>query len=74
MEETDVISTIIQSDREIGQRVVSGYRRARREFESTVNELMRVDCGDFDCDFCPWFHENKGCVLTALSAVFSDHP
>ncbi len=64
----------LKEEKMIEQRVTAGYRRARMMFEPLVDELIRIDCGDFDCDFCPWHHEEKGCVLTALSSIFSDHP
>lgn len=58
----------------IEQRVTSGYRRARTMFEPLINELMKIDCGDLDCSFCKWYHQDKGCILTGLSSIFSDHP
>ncbi|MCK9577426.1 MAG: hypothetical protein M0R51_16100 [Clostridia bacterium] len=64
----------LTAEKLVEQRVTTGYRRARMMFEPLVDELMKIDCGDLDCDFCPWNHEDKGCVLTALSSIFSDHP
>ncbi len=64
----------LKAENMVEQRVTAGYRRARMMFEPLVDELMKIDCGVFDCSFCPWFHEEKGCVLTALSSIFSDHP
>jgi hypothetical protein len=74
MEDTKIkpINQLIQRDRDIAQRVDSGYRRARTHFEPMVVELMKIDCGDLDCSFCPWFHQEKGCILTGLSSIFSD--
>ena len=54
------IEQYLKEEKMVEQRVIAGYRRARMMFEPLVDELMKIDCGDFDCDFAHGIMRKKG--------------